>query len=159
MKTLVKRKSPDYHKKRLNELTELDRIACYLLAANWSKRYIGSYIYQQFIQMNCVAACYVYDELWVASNDQSLTYDDIQTMLNELGQNMTVYIVTNGTKNVMHAEMQLLSELIQERKNLYGQYFGVSKPCCKRCKEELDKYGINYTHYHTSEVVNWQPPI
>lgn len=45
MKTLVKRKSTDYHKKRLNELTELDRIACYLLAANWSKRYIGSYIY------------------------------------------------------------------------------------------------------------------
>ena len=75
MKTLVKRKSPDYHKKRLNELTELDRIACYLLAVNRSKRYVGNYLYQQLIQMNCVAACYVYDELWVASNDQSLTPD------------------------------------------------------------------------------------
>ena len=141
----------------MSSIHELDKIASYLLAVNWSRRRTQTAVSQGLIQMDCIATCYVNGELWIASNTQELTSEDVEALQAELGD-IIVYIVTNGTPKVMHAEMQLLSQLVQENVPTKGMYMGVSKPCCDYCRQELNKVGICYTQYHTSEVKNWESP-
>ena len=157
MKNYTNRHDKNYHAIRLSSIHELDKIASYVLAINWSRRRAQTAASQGLIQMDCVAACYVNGELWIASNSQELTSADIEALQAELGD-VIVYIVTNGTPQVMHAEMQLLSQLIQENVSTAGMYMGVSKPCCDYCRHELNKAGINYTQYHTANVKNWESP-
>ncbi len=160
MKEKINRKNPQYHRVRLNSLQELDRVACFLLAVSYSRRASQTTKSQQFIQIDCVATCMVNGELWVSSNSQSIISEDIDVLLEELqNTNLNVYIVKNGTPNKMHAEMQLLSQLIQEDTYCDNNYMGVSKPCCEHCAKMLNQYDINFLHYHTDEIRNWESPI
>ncbi|RHA76531.1 hypothetical protein DW921_06440 [Phocaeicola coprophilus] len=58
----------------------------------------------------------------------------------------------------MHAEMQLIKELSESSLLDKVTYIGVSKPCCKHCKEVLDGCQIDYLHYHTDAVLYWEAP-
>ena len=104
MKNHINRHDRDYHAIRLSSIHELDKIASYLLAVNWSRRRTQTAVSQGLIQMDCIATCYVNGELWIASNTQELTSEDVEALQAELGD-IIVYIVTNGTPKVMHAEM------------------------------------------------------
>lgn len=111
--------------------------------------------------MDCVAVCMTREGLWVASNSQRITDEDIDilrgVLFPELHHNTDIYIVKNGTSNKMHAEMQLLKELVSESFETYE--IGVSKPCCEECKRVLDEHGIKYSMYHNSDVINWEDPF
>ena len=58
----------------------------------------------------------------------------------------------------MHAEMQLIEELREAYLLDKVTYIGVSKPCCKYCKQVLNRYHIDYLHYHTDAVQHWEDP-
>ena len=49
---------------------------------------------------------------------------------------------------MLHAEMKILKRLRAVSKLKACPSIGVSKPCCPRCKEVLDKCEIEYTSYH-----------
>lgn len=159
MKDFVNRKVTGYHFNRWTTVAELDRIASYVLALSWSRRCSPTPATQSLIQMDCVACVFVEGELWLASNSQAITSDDVTQLQTELGDNIPIYIVKNGKPHKMHAEMQILSQLYQERKQCDGNYIGVSKPCCQLCKKFLDEYRINYHSWHGSDVSNWEHPI
>ncbi len=161
MKGLVKRCSSGYHVQRLEELKDVDIIASTILAFNWSRRHCDTFSSQSLIQLDCVACCYVQNgsnqiELWVASNSQTITNADIDALKIDIGDNIPIFIVRNGDPFLMHAEMQLLVEL--NNSTYSTNYMGVSKPCCNKCKRELDAKNISYTHWHQDEVRNWQNP-
>lgn len=166
MKHLVNRSDrKSYNKIRQDEMTDLDLVAADLLAVNYSRRTSPTKASQMLIQNDCVAVCVVDGFYWIASNTQCITQEDLQQFAQFLEQEeITCYIVTNGQGH-MHAEMQLLCELLEEdptRKNVRGSLseysFGVSKPCCRYCKDQLDFYGITYTHWHDSPVTHWEHP-
>ena len=159
MKGLVNRRVKDYAKKRLASINDLDLIASWLLALSWSRRMSPSSITQRCIQFDCVACICVDGDLWVASNSQSITDSDIEQLRSEIGDEVTVYIVTNGLRGQMHAEMQLVSELKQVNKLGQAFYMGVSKPCCEQCRSVLDSCNIQYANWHNSLVKKWQSPF
>lgn len=160
-KQFVNRRASDYHIKRYLDLmqtdAEEDRIASALLACNYSRCHSATPVTQGLIQMDCVAACIVDGAIWVASNSRKITDEDIDNALGDSYTGRDVWIVVNGRGN-MHAEMQLVKELNEA--NLLGKvkYIGVSKPCCALCSEVLNAQGINYIHWHSSPVKNWEPP-
>lgn len=154
--TFVNRKDNKYHLKRMNDVSNLDLVAITLLQIMHSYRSS----YGGLIHYDCVAVCMVGQDLWVASNSQRLNIYDLhalnETLLLDGYIFRYIFIVTNGYKH-MHAEMQLLQQLIDENVLTVDMIFGVSKPCCLCCKNILDQYHIYYTHYHDSIVKNWIP--
>lgn len=159
LKTLVNRhERTEYNQIRLaglsSEGAEADRIACMVLAVAYSRFHGRS---QSLIQMGCVAACFVGNDIWLASNNVNILPEDIDNALGDTYTNRTVCVVTNGGGH-MHAEMQLVEELRGEGHLCKDMYMGVSKPCCEQCKRVLDELGMKYLHYHTDTVVNWETP-
>ena len=159
MKDLVNRKSQDYHEYSLNAINDLDIIASTVLAITWSRSHNMSKQSQCLIQMDCVACIIVDNEIWLASNQQTITADDIDELRRMCHFSCPIWIVTNGTKGVMHAEMQLVSQLQQEGKKAAPLYMGVSKPCCMSCSQVLDSLNFDYASKHNSKVNNWQSPF
>lgn len=153
----VNRRDKDYHRFALQNKTDLDRIASYLLAINYSRRNLA-YSSQNLVQMDCVAVCMTTEGLWVASNSQKITDDDIENLRCELPPEFdNIYIIKNGVPYIMHAEMQLVQEL--EVSGFRTTAIGVSKPCCEECKKVLDEWKIEYSMYHNSHVKNWENPF
>ena len=159
MKDLVNRRSQDYHEYRLNAINDLDLIASAVLALTWSRCRNKSKQSQCLIQMDCVACVIVDNEIWLASNQWTINYEDICELRRMYQLSCPIWIVTNGTKGVMHAEMQLVSQLQQEGKTLQYSYMGVSKPCCMKCSQVLDKMNIDYASKHNNNVLNWEAPF
>ncbi len=160
--TAVNRRASGYHEQRLDQLALADRIASFLLAVNWSWRRSPQSVSQKLIQMDCVAVAVLDNEWLIASNSQGLTDYDVELAAEELGQ-ITYAIVTRGTPNAMHAEMQVLEEIrasgyTGDQIKQLGLYMGVSKPCCRTCAEWLSFYNIGYAGWHDSPVVNWEEP-
>lgn len=161
MGKVVNRRDRDYHTVRLSEMTELDKIASTLLALSYSSKASPTKKSQGLIQMDCVAVCIVtckgVRELWVASNKNRVDLNDINNLAKEIPA-IDIYIVDNGHGD-MHAEMKLLSELLQNQDcRLEEPIFGVSKPCCKKCSGALTSYKIEFTHSHSSSVKTWETP-
>lgn len=50
-----------------------------------------------------------------------------------------------------HAEMQLLSYIIENKYLPDPRYFGVSKPCCQFCGARLNEVGIAYALWHKTK--------
>ena len=162
MKKLVNRGNrKQYNPERYMDLmqagAESDRMASYILACNYSRRVVDRPKAQSLIQMDCVAVCFVGSEIWVASNCRKLTEEDINNALGDVYNGWTVYRVSNGN-GCMHAEMQLIKELREASLLDKVTYIGVSKPCCKHCKEVLDDNNKGYLCYHTDPVSNWEAP-
>lgn len=157
--TLVNRHEKNYSRERYQAMAgdkaEADRIASMLLAVSYSRRASPSCKSQSLIQKDCVAACFVNNTIWVASNSRQITPEDIDKALGEVYDGWDVYIVENGDGN-MHAEMQLVQELKAERLTI--RYIGVSKPCCLKCKQVLDEQEIDWCQYHGDKVVHWESP-
>jgi hypothetical protein len=153
----VNRKASDYHAQRLSEITFLDKVASYLLAVSYSERTSPTQVSQSLIQMDCAAVAVINGEWLVATNSRKLTESHMEKMASEYGEDLTYAIVERGTGG-MHAEMQVLEEIKASNYSLVGVSIGVSKPCCKKCKDELDKWHACYTHYHEDKVVNWEAP-
>lgn len=107
--------------------------------------------------MDCVAVCFVDGDIWVASNSRKLEPEDIDEAIGADYCGWNIYIVTNGN-GCMHAEMQLIEELREAYLLDKVTYIGVSKPCCKYCKQVLNRYHIDYLHYHTDAVQHWEDP-
>lgn len=159
----VNRRSSNYHEQRSTSLDTLDKAASYLLAMNWSWRRSQTSVSQQLIQMDCVAVALVNNEWLIAQNSHGITDYDVEQMAAELGRQLTYAIVTRGTPNQMHAEMQVLEEIrasgyTGDQISQMNIYVGVSKPCCRNCATLLDRYGIRYHSWHDSQVVNWEQP-
>jgi hypothetical protein len=161
--TRVNRRAAGYHQARITQLDTLDKAASYLLAMNWSWRKSQTSVSQKLIQMDCVAVAIVNNEWLIAQNSHGLTDYDVAQMATELGREITYAIVTRGTPNQMHAEMQVLEEIrasgyTNEQIQQLKVYMGVSKPCCRTCAEWLSHYNIGYANWHDSPVVNWEQP-
>ena len=143
-------------------INDLDRMASTLLAICCSAHRAPTPESQRGIQFNCVAVCQVGNDFWVAANGIGIQYEDIDELLELMKKEKYpfkgyFYIVTQPRSEAMHAEMKLLSELRKEK--MTTPYIGVSKPCCKQCKLQLDRFGISYAHWHTRSVTKWIPPI
>lgn len=158
----VNRHNRSYSQKRLAALSvmesEEDRIACAILACNYSRIHGDTPPTQSLIQMDCVAACFVEGDIWVASNSMKLESQDIDNAIGADYHGTSVYIVTNGY-GTMHAEMQLVEELTRAGKLTKVSYIGVSKPCCNYCRRILDVYQIGYLHFHRDPVRNWEASV
>lgn len=163
LKTFVNRhKRSTYNKIRYQALTdriaEADRMACAILACNYSRIHPDTPVSQSLIQMDCVAVCVIDNgDIWVASNSMRLEEEDINTAIGADYNGRTVYIVKNGNGN-MHAEMQLIKELKEANLLEDVSYIGVSKPCCSSCRQALNRLNINYLQYHTDIVQYWEDP-
>lgn len=57
----------------------------------------------------------------------------------------------------MHAEMKLLSVIVNEHIKPLSNVIGVSKPCCALCRAVLDSYKMKYTLWH-QEPTFWLSP-
>ena len=159
MKDLVNRRAQDYHEYRINAINDLDLIASTVLAITWSRSHNMSKQSQCLIQMDCVACVIVDDEIWLASNQQTISAEDIDELRRMYHFSSPIWIVKNGTKGVMYAEMQLVSQLQQEGKTPDTLYMGVSKPCCMNCSKVLDILNFDYASKHNSRVTNWESPF
>lgn len=138
-------------------VAEADRIACMVLAVAYSRAYGDTPSVQKLIQMDCVAACFVNRDIWLASNQVGITEEDINNALGDEYNGTTVWVVENGNGR-MHAEMQLVQELQHGGYPCRGRYIGVSKPCCDQCAAVLDNLGMNYLHRHKDKVKRWESP-
>lgn len=154
-------KLSEYDSARLQALmensAEPDRIAAALLAMSFSGQ--KSEASQRLIQMACVAVVFVNQEIWVASNGVTIDADIINKTLGPAYDGCNVYVVENG-RGKMHAEMQLVQELHGSKMLKEGSkyYIGVSKPCCSRCADVLNKLGIAFLHQHEDDVKGWEAP-
>lgn len=160
----VNRRERSYHTNYVQRLRFEDYVAITLLQTEYSYRSNRG----RMIQFDCVAVCYVNDELWVASNSHRINLWNVcqlASMMRRDGYYIDpnkIRIVENGRMNFKHAEMQLLYELerwFNDALSLQNIYMGVSKPCCRHCKQMLDEYNIGFTQYHHSRVVNWEHPF
>lgn len=159
MKNLVNRRSKGYHQYRLNVINDLDIIASTVLALTWSRTHNMSKTSQGLIQMDCVACVIVDNEIWLANNLQNISDEDICELRRIYNIDNTIWVVKNGERGIMHAEMQIISQLLQEDKKSTVSYMGVSKPCCKNCSQILDVFNFDYASKHNSIVKNWQSPF
>ncbi|HTQ78557.1 MAG TPA: hypothetical protein VMM92_01060 [Thermoanaerobaculia bacterium] len=159
IKEPVNRRDKEYHKERIKSLNDLDKVASFLLASNYSYKKNQSKVSQGLIQMDCVAVVVIKGSYWMASNSQGLDGEDAANLNGALEMIELDYeLVVNGTKNKMHAEMQLVQELLAKKIETKGLFMGVSKPCCLDCHKVLSILKINHTAYHNSQVINWEPP-
>ncbi len=119
---------------------------------------------EPFFNKGCVAIVFDSENrLYAAANSHNLKAVDIFPVVHELNteKNMGIpefIIVTEGTRNEMHAEMQL--KMYWRKRNIPRplRYIGVSKPCCMLCASNLDKSGTGYSMFHDDKVENWQSP-
>jgi hypothetical protein len=113
------------------------------------------------IQLDCVAAAYVGDTWYFASNNLVIVASDVAKVFHELGtpfaKNCRVW---DPTPNV-HAEMKILKYLRSRGISLHGIRMGVSKPCCPSCKKILDTHDVVYTSFHNTVVAEdrWEAPF
>lgn len=132
---------------------------------------------EAFYEKDCVAI--FLDEnskLYAAANSHQLREDDINSIVKDFNKEEELFklffgfsgkpmnipefkIVVEGTMYHMHAEMQLLRYLRNRNITPKCSFMGVSKPCCQRCAEELNKYRIKYSTFHNDLVQNWEPPF
>lgn len=162
MKDLVHRSGKAYSEIRMAAINDLDRMASALLAICYSGHRAPTPASQRRIQFDCVAVCQVGEDLWVAANGIGIQNEDIDELLELMKKekyffNGCFYIVTQPGREAMHAEMKLLSELCDA--TLHTSYIGVSKPCCKYCKEYLNTAGISYAQWHDKEPTDWIDPF
>jgi hypothetical protein len=159
IKKPVNRRDVGYTQQRLQSITEVDKIASFLLASNYSYRSSPTPQTQGLIHNDCVAVIQVKGSLWMAANSQMLDPEDADNLNGELQFGELEYeIVVRGTKNQMHAEMQLVEELLANKINPQGLQMGVSKPCCKKCHYILGHLKIIHTAFHDDNVINWEAP-
>src|SRR5262249_47471825 len=57
-----------------------------------------------------------------------------------------------------HAEMALLEYMSERDLHPDGQLIGVSKPCCKYCRQILQGCGMNFSFHHPDPVGQWREP-
>ncbi len=161
-KTVNRRRRDEYNRIRLHDMmddgAELDRIANSLLSVCYSGQKSQSHQTQNLREMCCVAAIFVDEDIWVAANGVNISADEIHTVLGTNYEGADVYVVMNGNGS-MHAEMQLLKEVIECGRDPRGMYMGVSKPCCAQCAKELNKYGVEFMHDHKDKVKHWESPM
>lgn len=162
MKVPLNRRAADYHFKRLLDVNDLDLIASSLLILSHSLHRSPSS--QRNVQFGCVAVCMVDNDLWVASNYIKIRDEELNLLLNILKQDGfpfkgDIYIVTIPDQDEMHAEMKLVTQLTQEKKETEVSYIGVSKPCCEKCADVLDKFDIYYADCHDTSPKKWIAPI
>jgi hypothetical protein len=70
MQAPVNRRAQGYHQQRMAGLSELDKVASFLLASNYSFKASPTKVSQGLIQMDCVAVVLIKDSYWMASNSQ-----------------------------------------------------------------------------------------
>lgn len=75
------------------EEAEADRMACAILACNYSRIHGDTRFTQALIQMDCVAVCFVDDDIWVALNSMKLEPEDIDEAIGTDYCGRNVYIV------------------------------------------------------------------
>lgn len=156
---LADRRAKDYHQQRLVAVQDLDKAASYLLASNYSYLASPTKSTQGLIHNDCVAVVVIAGKYYMASNFQRLDDGDAANLNGALGCGEIEYqIVVRGKAKFMHAEMQLLEELVKAGIDTKGVFMGVSKPCCNYCHKLLNQYGIGHTAYHTDKVENWDAP-
>lgn len=153
----VNRHDKGYHTQRLQTVQDLDKVASYALALNYSGRSSQSRATQGLIHNDCVAVAVVSGEWYFASNARKLTDEDIEAVADELGKKIIYALVKRGSGS-MHAEMQVLEEIVESGHSLQDVFVGVSKPCCQKCRKVMDKHGVKYTAWHEDHVVNWEKP-
>ncbi len=163
---------PDYHDERLTSISYLDKVSSFVLALNWSQGGEGvgakparkpkkkSTDFQQFMarqlesHLDCVAAASVENIWYFAANRLKLSADNMQQFSVELDEKVTYHLINVNAHypDNMHAEMKVLKFLKHQGKLVKGLEIGVSKPCCSKCKNVLDIWGIQYTSYHDVPV-------
>lgn len=148
-----------YTRLTANELNDLDLIARQILAVAFSTLYPGNDREQLFIGQRTIAVAKHGGTIYVASND---VYDGAPTIQQQT--NVSQQLASDGeTGNIVylanwagwsgmesrdyHAEIQLVDYFYMMRMPL--PQIGVSKPCCSKCKAELDRLGIDYSYWHT----------
>ncbi len=162
-------------------LNDLDRIARFVLAiahsGQWTPEHVqdsGSVVNpnreQGFIAQRTVAVAYGgNDEIYIAAN--SLWNDDIEDCgstkqrvidaLSAEGVARRIHFLPNPFGNgdrTFHAEMQIVRFFVQRGWALrYGE-IGVSKPCCRRCAENLDRQGVHYSYWHNEPTGQYVQP-
>jgi len=159
IKTAVDRRSQGYHKQRLSSVSELDKVASFLLASNYSSHRSQSKATQGLIHLDCVAVVQVNGSYWMASNSQGLDDQDAAELNGALeAVELDYEIIVRGSKNKMHAEMQLVEALKANNIPFEGVFMGVSKPCCVDCHHVLKTLKIQHTAFHHDRVLNWEGP-
>jgi hypothetical protein len=154
---VMNRRQNGYHQLRLQSVAELDKVASYVLAHNYSGRTSQTKVSQGLIQMDCVAVAVVNGEWLFASNTRKLKDEDVNAVADEMGSNLIYAIVERGSGS-MHAEMQVLEEIRASGYSIQDVFVGVSKPCCRQCKQVLESNGARFTAWHQDHVVNWEKP-
>lgn len=150
----------DYKDMNIYSQTGLDKIALGLLKLQYSKSRSSP---SGLLNQNCVAVCCVGKELWIASNGIKID-DDIVISLKERAKiECDSYTVKNRGRKTgvdkMHAEMKLLAQLIDEKKQCTPSYMGVSKACCKYCAKCLKKFEIEFKASHSKHIELYELPI
>jgi hypothetical protein len=102
---------------------------------------------------------------YMADRDVCLVFrtkDRIREALRANGETRQLEFVPPPTgleASTFHAEMQLVEEIGKAGERFEGKQFGVSKPCCQNCANQLDKLEIDYSAYSTfKEPGRWKAP-
>lgn len=140
-------------------LSELDKVARYVLAIGFSSEHAGDSREQLFIAQRTVAVAIHDGRLYVASNGlywgepNATQKGNVATALHASGVDEEIVYLANWAASYglspddYHAEMQLVDYFHAMRLPL--PELGVSKPCCSNCKKYLDQLAINYSYWHT----------
>lgn len=158
LKSLPTKKERRKYSQRQTKITKISNPYSPNTHNHWLK---NMQLRQLDIQLECVAAAHVGGTWFFAANTVIIIDSDVTTTLRELGTPWAKYhIVREFTPN-MHAEMKILKHFRSKGIQLDDINMGVSKPCCHRCKEVLDREGVNYTSYHTNKVAEnrWTAPF
>jgi hypothetical protein len=161
-----------YEAVQYNELNHLDQVARYILAVGYSGQYAGDNALRQgYINAHTVAVAQHGTELFVAIN--TLFYaqqgkapqEHMNKIIGRVKAELisagatdyysNIYFIDNewGIKDrFYHAEMQLVDFFKNNNWPLQGNMLGVSKPCCQKCAENLDKLKISYSYWHGVDV-------
>jgi hypothetical protein len=151
-------------------LNELDKIARFALAVahsgQWTDENAREAEYrwdprreQLFVAQRTVAVVeHPWGGLYLAANgvwndaieDVGSTMQRVIAALQAAGEG-TIRIVPNPyghSDRSFHAEMQLLRYFIDRGWRFEDDMIGVSKPCCERCADWLDRNWIEYSYWH-----------
>lgn len=158
------------------QLTALDRVARYILAAAYSSAYPGTDTYNQaYVAARTVAVALNGSSLYIAANSlwslrsQStlVRYRDLRlvggsALLEALREENIIgtdednmFFLPNpygDDDRDYHAEMQLVDYFYTQRLAFTTDSIGVSKPCCQLCAAALDRLGIRYSYWHSQPV-------
>ena len=155
-----------------DELNELDRVARYILAVGYSGQYGGhEAVRQSYINAHTIAVAQHGTELFVAVNtlfyaqqgkapqeNPNETIGRIKAELVNEGAHRyysNIYFIDNpngDTDRTFHAEMQLVDFFANNGWPFQHNMIGVSKPCCQKCAENLDKLNLGYSYWHGESV-------